>query len=351
MSRILLICPIFAPYPGGGGSYFPLLVKLLKMEGEDVNVLTEYYRGNYTNSYGKLIRILLRRDTIKKNFAYSVISYFINFFIIFFYLLYFVVNNPTGKIIFTRYYSRIHLLSFKFIKLLYPRVIFINDLRTEIDKKYISNNFNFVDKTISNSKVIDIQINEFPNLRGDSYIFVPNFLELPTERDIDIVGDLLRKKFVLFVGTLSHRKGFDKILLSINNILRDDEIFVIVGREFDISHKEISKYLKHDKFIYFESLNKNKVFWLQKNANLVLLPSIKEGLPRVALETFCFHGRIVLPTCCPEFFQHSLFQKLDYSVEDLVCESHFRRENPYLYDVSIHTIDKGFKKYFDFIKN
>ena len=350
MSKILLICPIYAPYPGGGGSYFPLLVKLLETKGEDVTILTESYSGNYINIYGKLARILFRRDTIKKGLIYSILSYAINFLLISFYSFFYVCKYPTATIIFTRYYSSIYLNYFNIVKLIFPKVKFINDLRTEVDQKYIYSSFKFVDKTVSNSQVIDFQLSKYSNLRGSSYLYIPNFLELPTECGIEIVDELFKKKFVLFVGTLSKRKGFDKILLSINKILKDDELFVIVGREVDISFKEISNYLDVDKFFYFDSLNKEKIFWLQKFAQLVLLPSIKEGLPRVALETFCFHGRIVLPTCCPEFSQHSLYKNYDFSVDDLVWESEFRRVNAYNYDISIHSIDKGFDRYFEFIK-
>lgn len=349
MSRILLSCPIYAPYPGGGGSYFPLLVKLLEKEGEDVTVLTEYYRGNYFNSYGKLVRILLRRDSRKKGLLYSIFSFVVNFIISSFFIFFYVLKNPRAKIIFTRYYSSSYLYFLRFLKFIFPNIKIINDLRTELDQKFIHSNFQFVDKTISNSKVIDFQLSKHRNLQGVSYLYIPNFLELPTEGDVEAVNELVGKKYVVFIGTLSKRKGFEKILLSINRILKHDELFVIVGREVDISFKEISKYITIDKFIYYESLNKGKVFWLQKFAQLVLLPSVKEGLPRVALETFNFHGRIVLPTCCPEFFEHSLYQKYNFTLDDLVWESNFRRVNPYCYNVSVHSVEQGFQTYYEYI--
>ena len=86
--NILILCPIYAPYGGGGGQYFPLLVhNLNKIKFfNKIVVVTEYHNRHKLieeSEEATIFRIIPKRDSLEnKSFIYSVLSFFCAYTII-----------------------------------------------------------------------------------------------------------------------------------------------------------------------------------------------------------------------------------------------------------------------------
>jgi glycosyltransferase involved in cell wall biosynthesis len=124
-----------------------------------------------------------------------------------------------------------------------------------------------------------------------SYIAVPPPSEIDTHKK-DYDGDL--KKRILFVGGTSKLKGFHHLIESIQSYpnkvkLKQYLSLIIVGElKTDIADLCIEYNLTRnffDEFVTFKgSLGKKNMLREIALANLVVIPSDKEGVPRVALE-------------------------------------------------------------------
>ena len=350
-NNIYIFCPVFLPYAGGGASYFPLLSNELIKKQNSVTIYTEYHPQNSFISLSSKINVkrpFFKRDSVKSNKTWSIISFFINYFIYIYYTFKISYLDRSAILIHTRYYNSFYIFYLRFLKLIFKNITLVNDVRTTFEHKFLSYNFNFFDITFSNSLATDIQIRENKNLSGKNYLYVENFLELPnTEKSYLSPFKFKVDKFYLFIGTLSKRKSFNIVLNVIQNLIKKGEKLVIVGRSVDFNLDFIKSHFKTKDFIYFERLDKDKIYYLQKHAKLVLLPSIKEGLPRVALETLKFHGRIVLPPCCPEF-KTKISNKIP-NKENVLKEAILRLNKDYEYDVNKHSVKVGFSKYYRFL--
>lgn len=92
MRSILVCCPVYSPHAGGGGQYFPLLVKqLLSFKStKNVIVLTEFHPSEklYTYESGAHVyRLLPQRDTkVNKTKIYSILSFLLTYFLFYFLL-------------------------------------------------------------------------------------------------------------------------------------------------------------------------------------------------------------------------------------------------------------------------
>ncbi len=116
------------------------------------------------------------------------------------------------------------------------------------------------------------------------------------------LNHLIAKKYLLFFGTLNVNKGILLISKVITRILLDypDLYFVFIGR--------VAKNLKgvslldclrdnnksvQSRIIYLQSLSKDQLYPILKNAVGVLIPSLKENYPNACLEAQAF-GKIVI---------------------------------------------------------
>ena len=93
MHRFLLICPIYEPYAGGGGQYFPYLRNSILMQCGfySIDVITEYHSSKPTierDPKGVIYRVLPKRDSKEnKTYIYSVLSFILTYAILSFFLI------------------------------------------------------------------------------------------------------------------------------------------------------------------------------------------------------------------------------------------------------------------------
>jgi hypothetical protein len=353
----LVVSPVYEPYAGGGASYFPAISRFLSKHGK-VFVITEFHKDkDFFEDKGqvKVGRILTTRDCVKpKNLFLNYIKFLINYTTTIVIIILFSLKKGKKYIIYTRNYQAPYVFFLKLFKLTLGRgVILINDVRTELPDALVKKvNLSFFDKTHVNSEAINNQFLVNDSLRGVDYKYIANAVFLPKDTDCHNAFKntiLTSRKFVLFCGPLGYRKSFDLVLPVMKLICRRfNMIPVIVGREMDFTEGDIKKCLTNIDYIYYENISQKSLYWLEKEASLVLLPSRMEGLPRVSIETLCFHGHIVLPSCCPEF-KEALKVK-DLSVLSLYRLSLNRIKTEYKnYDISIHSFEDRAEEYFNFI--
>ena len=105
--KVLLLCPVYYPYPAGGAQSFPLVAEVLSREF-NVIVLTEFHpkkslREKYRNL--EIFRILPIRDNFgKKNLFYSSISYILTYSIIYIFSIFNILLG-LKSFHFTRYFG------------------------------------------------------------------------------------------------------------------------------------------------------------------------------------------------------------------------------------------------------
>ena len=350
-NNIHIFCPVFLPYPGGGASYFPLLANELVKKQNSVTIYTEYHRMTTFNLLSDNITVkrgFYKRDSVKAGKIWGIITFVLNFFIYIYYTFRISYLDKSAILIHTRYYNYSYIIYLRILRALFKDITIVNDVRTTFENKFLNYNLDCFDITFSNSLATDIQIREYQNLSGVNYLYVENFLELPDkEKAYASPFEFNVDNFYLFVGTLSKRKSFDIVLRVMTKVIKEGEKLVIVGRPVDFDVEFIRRHFNNEDFVYFDRLHKDQIYYLQKHAKLVLLPSIKEGLPRVALETLKFHGRIVLPPCCPEFAT-KISGKIP-TVDNVFSESMLRLNVDYEYDVNKHSVKVGFSKYYRFL--
>ena len=116
-----------------------------------------------------------------------------------------------------------------------------------------------------------------------------------SDQENSISLDCGTKLKLLFVGSISERKGFNDLLKAINNLKIDYELNVLG----EFSSEEIEVWIKS-----FISINKLKVNFLGylngikkdiiiKNSDVLILPSYAEGFPMVIPEAMAFGCAII----------------------------------------------------------
>lgn len=347
--KVVIFCPVYEPHPGGGASYFPLISKYLS-QYYDTDVLTERHPDcpTITGSEGLTVRrVFVQRDTMNgKTALKNIIAFSINSFIFFKYLFMLLWERKQLFIIFTRNYHTHYLVALKLFRFAKKNTVLINDIRTGFPINYQSLDLSFFDLSLSNSEIIECQLRQFPNLRGQRHTNLPNIVRLPTIDDVGVgIDGLQERSFSLFCGILDTRKSIDVVVPVMSRLYLEHGLMpVVVGREGDHKVSWLKASFGDIPYRHLQSVASAQMFWLERYAEIVLLPSRLEGIPRVALEVLSFHGRIVLPPCCPEFSEC-----LD--LNHLTAESVFnlavtRRSNEYSgYDVTKHCSITNLDKY------
>lgn len=295
----------------------------------------------------KIHRIFFRRDTMRRRSKIkNGCAFALNSLLFYVYILTVAVTQERPTIIFTRNYHKHYLLALNFLKVVRKRATLVNDIRTGFPKKTLNKDLSFFDISISNSQVVENQLDNFKNLCGKRRVFLPNIVKLPRIGDIGQAFPGVEKYgFSLFCGVLDSRKSIDLVVPVMRRLYEEQGLVpVLIGREGDhrldwVTHRFGSIPYKHR-----NALDQQTVFWLERFASIVLLPSRLEGLPRVAIEVLSFHGRIVLPPCCPEFEEALSLSDLDVgSVFDLAIQRRFHEYSRY--NVEKHSPSIGLEKY------
>lgn len=103
------------------------------------------------------------------------------------------------------------------------------------------------------------------------------------------IGFEMPKKYILFVGSRSVYKNFERLIKSIKDILnKDKELFVICigGGEFNNSELQLFSELNISNQIKQYNLDDNRLAYFYKNALAFIFPSLYEGFGIPVLESF-----------------------------------------------------------------
>ena len=359
MYKALLLIPIYEPYAGGGGQYFPLLRNriMTKCDFSQIDVLTEYHPERpllEDTEIGRIYRILPRRDSKSgKSNIYFVSSFILSYFIMFFATIFLVVREKYNILLFTRYYRRFFYLYLYFLKRS-TNIKIVCDLRATIDDITVYRGLDVCELVICNSLAVFEQAQAVPSIKKKCVLVTNpiNFIE-PNERFkenfLTLVNDhKVPQKYLLFVGQLLERKSIWEVLKAYHHAkLRISGVgLVIIGR--NMMDNGILKYIDDTGAIYLGEQPRDVVAWFLRGSEMVLQPSKVEGIPRVSLEALYLKRKVLLARCVPEFVtsdpSYVAFDLGTKELSKLMTDCLVRRDLP-IYDVSVHKVENSIPKY------
>jgi glycosyltransferase involved in cell wall biosynthesis len=153
-----------------------------------------------------------------------------------------------------------------------------------ISKKYEQNALTWADAiTVISKEAFDY----YTNL-GYNVFQVPNAIDISY---LQTNVDKRYSKQIIFAGRLSHEKGIDS-LISISKKLTDDIHLIILGTGPE--EKKINDLVKNYKNIHFFGYqNKNKTISLIRGSDILIQPSLHEGISSTILEAMACKTAIV----------------------------------------------------------
>jgi glycosyltransferase involved in cell wall biosynthesis len=362
MKNILICCPVYEPHAGGGGQYFPLLVKqLLSFKKiRKVVVLTEYHASKNFYSYENdthVYRLLPQRDTkINKTKLYSIFTFFLTYLIFYTLIPILIIKHRINTIHYTRYLR----VPFYFLMLILKNILKVSiilDMRTTVESDGCIKNLFGYSSMISNSKGVFNQM-KLLGVPDEKHFFVPNPIEFPKRAKDNKVREILKElgleeihPYMLFVGQLLERKSIMEVIEAFKIFLVKNQDFylVLVGR--NMIGGMIENELKRCKnIIHIRPIEREKVTALMQEAEMIIQPSKVEGIPRVTLEALSLGKKVLLPPCVPEFVQdNALFSIQSVSVVEIFNAMKRIADTDQLpiYDLSIHNPENSKKVLLD----
>ena len=358
MRNILVCCPVYSPHAGGGGQYFPLLVRqLLSFKStKNVVVLTEFHPNEklYTFESGAhVFRLLPQRDTkVNKTKIYSIISFLLTYFLFCFLLPILLLKYKVNIIHYTRFLRVPFYLLMAFYKNIF-KIKIILDMRTTVESdKCITNLFGY-SSMISNSmgvynQMIDLGISVKKNF------FVPNPIIFPKKLKSNDASYIVKNlgiepevPYLLFVGQLLERKSIIEVIDAFNIFqeLHPDFYLVLVGRNM-MGDSIKQKLNENKKIIHIKPVNREKVVALMQHAEMIVQPSKVEGIPRVSLEALSLNKKVLLPPCVPEFIpKNEVFSVRNVTTKEIVeaILRIYKTNDLPKYDLSVHEPNESIK--------
>ena len=164
----------------------------------------------------------------------------------------------------------------------------INDLHgktlASISRKYEKNALKWADAiTVISKEAFDY----YTNL-GYNVFQVPNAIDISS---LETNVDKRYSKQVIFAGRLSHEKGIDS-LISISQKLTDDIHLIILGAGPE--EEKIKDLVKNHKNIHFFGYqNKNQTISLIRGSDILIHPSLHEGISSTILEAMACKTAII----------------------------------------------------------
>ena len=164
----------------------------------------------------------------------------------------------------------------------------INDLHgktlASISSKYEKNALKWADAiTVISKEAFDY----YTNL-GYNVFQVPNAIDISS---LETNVDQRYSKQLIFVGRLSHEKGIDS-LISISQKLTDDTHLIILGAGPE--EEKINDLVKnHSNIHFFGYQNKNQTISLIRGSDILIHPSLYEGISSTILESMACKTAII----------------------------------------------------------
>ena len=164
----------------------------------------------------------------------------------------------------------------------------INDLHgktlANISRKYEKNALKWADAiTVISKEAFDY----YTNL-GYNVFQVPNAIDISS---LETNVDKRYSKQIIFAGRLSHEKGIDS-LISISQKLTDDTHLIILGTGPE--EEKINDLVKnHNNIHFFGYQNKNQTISLIRGSDILIHPSLHEGISSTILEAMACKTAII----------------------------------------------------------
>lgn len=356
--RCLIICPIYEPYAGGGGQYFPLLSDRLLKKGfvTQCDIVTEYHPNmpliQSNSSSTTIYRVLPRRDSIeRKSHIYNILSFLITQLLILSFSICYVVLRRPKYLHFTRYYRRWLTAPISLVTKVF-RCRFVGDLRATSSADFETRSWSDFHLVIANS--ISVYNEAKKNVSSEKLFYIKNPLQLPDAKKILLSDFPIESgvspldKYILFCGQILERKSILELIRAFELFISDSKFsdfkLIIVGR--NMMGEAFENMLRSQSIHYLGPRDRQYCLRLMASAEIVALPSKIEGIPRVALEALSLNRKVLLPSCVPEFLVDTDFVCFDLSPEKMakqLKEIAISQERP-SYPVCEHDANKVFEQ-------
>ena len=320
--RILMITPLYPPTPGGAATYFGLVTGelILRNEIERLIVLTENTKDRPTStSRGKLelVSDLVPRVSAKDfNRTYHTLSYLWT-------QLWFAARLHTlverFNIDLIHYHTRLRGRLFH-RALKGCGVPIIADLRDKMsDPRQL---FDVADHVLCCSQGVWEYAMESGNKDRMSLIPVPfSAAETPgTEkvRQVHKKFELEETPYLLFLGDITPAKGVYELLSAYRIWNRSHPTCKLVFAGPNREGKKFTAQVSNTAGVsYLGGVPKSDALALTSGAEILILPSRSEGLPRVVLEAVAVGTKVICPPHVPEFDR----ALPDFTLSEISCNA------------------------------
>ena len=151
--------------------------------------------------------------------------------------------------------------------------------------RYTINNADIIRAVSSSTEAQVREIN-----KEKSIVRFPAWVDFDDFKDIQINRSAQEKFQILFIGSVTDRKKPHLIVEAMNLLNKDNIEFLIVGPTPNLKYLDslkslISSYSLVDNVKFFGSVDRNRVNSFYSEVNLMILPSVSEGLARVIFES------------------------------------------------------------------
>jgi glycosyltransferase involved in cell wall biosynthesis len=126
--------------------------------------------------------------------------------------------------------------------------------------------------------------------KSKTIVRFPAWVDFDDFKDIEINRDKDSKFRILFIGSVTDRKKPHLIVEALNSIKKENVELLIVGPTPNSKYLEtlknlISEYALDDNVKFFGEVDRERVKSFYSEINLMILPSVSEGLARVIFES------------------------------------------------------------------
>ena len=151
--------------------------------------------------------------------------------------------------------------------------------------RYTINNADIIRAVSSSTEAQVREIN-----KEKSIVRFPAWVDFDDFKDIQINRSAQEKFQILFIGSVTDRKKPHLIVEAMNLLNKDNIDFLIVGPTPNLKYLDslkslISSYALEDNVKFFGSVDRKRVKSFYSEVNLMILPSVSEGLARVIFES------------------------------------------------------------------
>lgn len=305
--RILLLTPFFSPDKGGAAQAFKYLTYVFSKNRNvsEILILSNWKEGlTIAKKKEKVMHFrLLKYDGIEKDsffhfkWNFNIIRWFIDHF------------KP-------------HMILFHSVVLPYRQYypeLFKNLPRTAV-YLYKSDHF-----PVPHCKEISGAVYMSKNLRypllhkwgfpGKKPVYIPILFKPPAVKEEELSPPLVPFKYILYLGAIYPLKGINQLLKAFTLLEKDYpglKLLAVGPLPFG--------YCYNKRVIFLETKKRSQVYNYIKNAEMVIIPSYSEGLPRVALETLYLKKPLLVTKVVEELKHFPAWQLLEKPDPEEIAE-------------------------------